>query len=106
VILDQRQSEFTIKQIWLKVTGKFKKLNAALDIDLAKKGNYSAPTLALSASPCRHRACPHKPARHLDLRLPKAGVIDCEEDAIWNGGHGQRLCTCQNKLSTVFYRKR
>jgi polyisoprenoid-binding protein YceI len=42
VILDQSQIEFTVKQMGVPVTGKFKKFDAALDIDLAKPEKSSA----------------------------------------------------------------
>ena len=42
MILDQSQIEFTVKQMGVPVTGKFKKFDAALDIDLAKPEKSSA----------------------------------------------------------------
>jgi polyisoprenoid-binding protein YceI len=42
VILDQSQIEFTVKQMGVPVTGKFKKFDAALDLDLGKPEKSSA----------------------------------------------------------------
>jgi len=53
VILDQSQIGFTVKQMGVPVTGKFKKFDAALVIDLAKPEKSSAAIRIDSRIECR-----------------------------------------------------